>query len=73
MRSSRSGCEASSRSTMRHTIPMAIPYQGEAKRAAPGDRGFVEEMACAKVYAPDAGGPKSRGDFDADNILPSDG
>jgi hypothetical protein len=51
--------------------PSGVPFKGEAKRSsAEVDDGMAAEVANAKTYAPDAGGPKSKDEFDNDATFP---
>ena len=51
--------------------PSGFPFKGEAKRSSPEvDDGMAAEVANAKTYSPDAGGPKSKDEFDNDATFP---
>ena len=49
--------------------PSGVPFKGEAKRRAPESSADAEAQA-AKTYAAESTGPRSKDEFDAENIMP---
>ena len=58
----------------RNHNPSEVPFKGEAKRPAPESRDDDDDQARrAKEYPAESDGPKSRDEFEADDIIPGNG